>query len=679
MMKKKRFSVFRSFPLTLTTIILMGAGLPALLLSFPLIKKIYQITRRAALNELELRAENIAMDLRQQLNLTASRLIPLGETSDVILGSYVLYFEGKAAQYLLGFEEDNPLVASVYLVNARLSVLEVAPASIGGVKLPLRIEQALEHLFRQEAAAVQSQYQFIAFKDGSFFEQSFRLIADERKQERRRCSTEHGIAMLVPLVNDEGVGGAKKIKGALVAVVPVEYLLSYIRAKVHPPAVFDIQEEDGESLLKREANSDSSRKNFQENLIAGNTLLRIRDSGSSNRELHYRILLSEPSSIRFAEVKTTLYSLLISVFISVTLILVFAYIIARLVLAPLKKMQGIVSQYASGDYSPFQEKIFFAEFADFACLLERMGEKILDQLASLQEINSAYARFVPNDFLNYLKKESITEVQLGDHVEKNMSVLFADIADFTTISEQMSPKENFTFVNSILNAVGPVIRDHNGFIDKYIGDAIMALFDMSPADAIDAAIGMLDAVTCYNEQQREQEAWAAPIKIRIGINTGHLMLGIIGEYGRMDGTVISDAVNLASRLEGLAKMYGASLLISGHTYYCLKSMKQPLQYTIRELDLVAVKGKSEPVSVFEVMEGEESEVMQKKRATKKQFEKGVLLYREKRFHRTLHIMREILEYNPADAAAKLYLDRCKNNIQVGVPKNWRAITRLCVK
>ncbi|MCI5132318.1 MAG: adenylate/guanylate cyclase domain-containing protein [Candidatus Electrothrix sp. EH2] len=476
-----------------------------------------------------------------------------------------------------------------------------------------------------------------------------------------------------------GGGGTKKIKGVLVAVVPVEYLLSYIRSKVHPPAVFDIQEEDGASLLKKKGNSDSSQEKSQENLISGNTLLRIRDSGSSGRELHYRILLSEPSSVRFAEVKKTLYSLLISVFLSMTLILVFAYIIARLVLAPLKKMQGIVNQYAAGNYSSFTEKMFFAEFADFICLLERMGEKILDQLANLQEINSAYARFVPNDFLNYLKKESIIEVQLGDHVEKNMSVLFADIADFTTISERMSPKENFTFVNSILNAVGPVIRNHNGFIDKYIGDAVMALFDISPADAIDAAIGMLDAVTGYNEQRRAQEASAPQIKIRIGINTGHLMLGIIGEYGRMDGTVISDAVNLASRLEGLAKMYEASLLISGYTYYCLKSMKKPFQYTIRELDLVAVKGKSEPVSVFEVLEGEEGEVLQKKRATKKQFEKGVFLYREKDFHKTLQIMREILEYNPKDGAAQLYLDRCEKNIQRGVPDNWQAITRLCVK
>ena len=144
-------------------------------------------------------------------------------------------------------------------------------------------------------------------------------------------------------------------------------------------------------------------------------------------------------------------------------------------------MQKIVNQYAAGDYSSLREQMFFSEFADLTCLLERMGDKILGQLANLKEINQAYARFVPNDFLNHLQKESIIDVQLGDHVEKNMSVLFADIVGFTTISERMSPEENFTFVNSILNVVGPVIRNHNGFVDKYIGDAVMALFDMGAA------------------------------------------------------------------------------------------------------------------------------------------------------------------------------------------------------
>ena len=204
----------------------------------------------------------------------------------------------------------------------------------------------------------------------------------------------------------------------------------------------------------------------------------------------------------------------------------------------------------------------------------------------------------------------------------------------------------------------------------------MALFDASPDDAIAAGIGLLHAVTAYNEERKNKEYYTSPIKIRIGINTGHLMLGIIGEYGRMDGTVISDAVNLASRMEGLAKMYGASLVISGHTFYRLK---KPLRYSIRELDLVAVKGKSQPVSVFEVLEGDNSEAMRKKKATKKHFEKGVFLYRDKHFHRTLQIMQEILRDNPTDKAAQLYYDRCRENIDCGVPENWQAVTRLYQK
>ncbi len=671
-MKKKRFSIFRSFPLTLTTIILVGAGLPALLLSFPLIEKIYHITRKAALNELKLRAENIAMDLRHQLNLTASHLIPLGKTKDVILGSYSLYFGGVAAHYLLSFEADNPLVASAYLVDDRLLILEAAPDSVGGEGLPASVNQALKHLFQQEAESVQSQCQFIYFRDDELLNKIITRIANEQKKQKQPLISGHGIVMLVPLINDEGVGGAKKIKGAVVAVVPVEYLLSYIRSKVQPPAVFDIQHADGSSLLKAGTNSNSTPGDF----ISGNALLHLTGNAPFGQEIYYRIALSEPSAVRFAEVNATLYSLITSVLISLAVILIFAYVIARLTLFPLKEMQKIINQYAVSDYSSFKGKIFFSEFADFTRLLERMGEKILDQLANLEEINRAYARFVPNNLLDYLQKDSIIEVQLGDHVEKNMSVLFADIADFTTISERMTPKENFTFVNSILNAIGPIIRNNNGFIDKYIGDAVMALFDINPDNAIDAGIDLLHAITAYNEEQKKRGYSTPLVKIRIGINTGHLMLGIIGEYGRMDGTVISDAVNLASRLENLTKLYGASLVISGHTYYRLK---KPLRYNIRELDLVAVKGKSRPVSIFEVLEGEDSEAMKKKRETRKHFEKGVFLYRDKHFHRTLHIMREILHDNPDDTAAQLYLTRCKENIEFGIPKNWQAITRLCNK
>src|ERR687886_1812196 len=164
----------------------------------------------------------------------------------------------------------------------------------------------------------------------------------------------------------------------------------------------------------------------------------------------------------------------------------------------------------------------------------------------LFQLNKAYARFVPNQFLQFLEKSSIIDVELGDQVQLEMSVLFSDIRDFTTLSETMTPEDNFKFINSYLSRMEPVINENHGFIDKYIGDAIMALFSGEADHAVKAGIAMMHRLVEYN--QYCARAGCAQIQIGIGINTGSLMLGTVGGPNRMDGTVISDAVNLASRV-----------------------------------------------------------------------------------------------------------------------------------
>ncbi|MDX1960540.1 MAG: 7TM diverse intracellular signaling domain-containing protein [Leptospiraceae bacterium] len=183
-----------------------------------------------------------------------------------------------------------------------------------------------------------------------------------------------------------------------------------------------------------------------------------------------------------------------------------------------------------------------------------------ESIATQKELITSYARFVPEQLLTFLGKDIITKVGLGDSIQKDMTILFSDIRAFTSISETLSPSENFGFINSYLETMGPIIRKHNGFIDKYIGDAIMALFPQKPSDAIDASIEMLEELHKLNVRRKAKGF--IPISIGIGIHTGSQMLGIIGEKERMEGTVISDVVNTASRLEGLTKAYSTALLIS---------------------------------------------------------------------------------------------------------------------
>ncbi len=144
-------------------------------------------------------------------------------------------------------------------------------------------------------------------------------------------------------------------------------------------------------------------------------------------------------------------------------------------------------------------------------------------------------------------KPSIVSVKLGDNIRLNMTVLFSDIRNFTGQSEQMTPDENFAFINFYLERMGPVIRDNNGFIDKYIGDAIHGLVRatrrMRSAPALPCSIRW----RAFNLERAA--SGLPPMAIGIGLNTGSLMLGTIGESHRMDSTVISDAVNLAARIE----------------------------------------------------------------------------------------------------------------------------------
>lgn len=272
----------------------------------------------------------------------------------------------------------------------------------------------------------------------------------------------------------------------------------------------------------------------------------------------------------------------------------------------------------------------------------------------LSKINVAYGRFVPHEFLRFLGHKSIVDVHLGDQVQKEMSILFADIRNFTTLSEGMSPKENFDFLNSYLRQVGPVIRNHKGFIDKYIGDAVMALFPDAAEDALRAAIDMQTEVSLYNEHC-QQKGYTA-IAIGIGVHTGSLMLGTIGEEQRMESTVISDAVNLASRLEDLTKVYGASIIISGQTLF---GLEDPIKYNYRFVGQVPVKGKKDLVSLFEVFDADPPQIRELKIQTKTPFEEGIILYHEQKLYEAYQIFKSIIQINDQDKAARLYIQNCE--------------------
>ena len=288
----------------------------------------------------------------------------------------------------------------------------------------------------------------------------------------------------------------------------------------------------------------------------------------------------------------------------------------------------------------------------------------------LSRTNTAYARFVPGEFLSLLGKKNIIDVALADNVQMEMTVLFSDIRSFTTISEGMDPQRNFQFLSGFLSKMGPIVREHHGFIDKYFGDAIMALFQ-NPDDAVDSAISLSQQLLEYNRVRQDNQL--PPIDIGIGLNTGKMTLGTLGENDRMDGTVISDAVNLASRIEGMTKMYNVTLIISERTF---RGIKDTNRFALRLLDRVRVKGKADPVTVYEVFSGDPPDVWEKKLATKRDFEQAIGLYQLKQFQSAKKLFEKCLMIYPNDRAAEFYIERCSHFIDVGVDENWDGVFNL---
>lgn len=207
----------------------------------------------------------------------------------------------------------------------------------------------------------------------------------------------------------------------------------------------------------------------------------------------------------------------------------------------------------------------------------------------------AAARFVPTEFLDALGSKSIRDVVQGDGIRLRLTVLFVDIRQFTTLSEQLSASDTFTFLNDYLTIVEPVIRNHSGFVDKYVGDAVMALFPDSPINAIDAGLEIQSALDAFNQQRKVKNEQT--IRVGVGIHVGEVMLGTVGTGNRMDTTVIGDTVNIASRLEELTKASNSTMLVSEDVINEIPSNRFDVAMKGEEV----IRGRKAPIKVFEIL------------------------------------------------------------------------------
>lgn len=286
----------------------------------------------------------------------------------------------------------------------------------------------------------------------------------------------------------------------------------------------------------------------------------------------------------------------------------------------------------------------------------------------LLRINESTSKFVPVEFLHALGRERITEVHLGDFTQRNITVMFADIRDYTALAETMSPEETYKFVNAFNGRMGPVIRRHRGFVNQYLGDAIMALFPKEPTDALRAAVEMQKIMEIYNQERRAKGRQA--VRIGIGMHMGSLIMGIIGDQERMDAATIADTVNTTSRIENLTKYFGANILLSKDV---LTEKGIPDNFNLRFLGEVLVKGKSEVVSLYECFDGDAPALRQQKLQTVDTFTLAMEHFVKKDFAQASAAFHQILKTSPKDQVARLFLTKSAQYIQHGVPEGWQGI------
>lgn len=273
---------------------------------------------------------------------------------------------------------------------------------------------------------------------------------------------------------------------------------------------------------------------------------------------------------------------------------------------------------------------------------------------SIQRMADSFSRFVPREFLRSLGRTQLLDIRLGESVQKVMTVLFSDIRGFTSLVERMSPTDNIGFLNSYISHMEPAILAHGGFVDSYVGDGIIALFDGPAERAVATSTAMLRALDEFNAERATRHG--PRVAVGLGLNTGLLTLGTIGGAERLKCGVIGDTVNVAARIESLTKRYGVQVLISGSTHALLPCERRA---STRFVDRVRVAGHLEPVDLYEVFDADPVPSRDHKLRSAGPWQEAMDLYYARRFDEASRAFRALRSASVLDPPADLFEERAR--------------------
>ena len=338
-------------------------------------------------------------------------------------------------------------------------------------------------------------------------------------------------------------------------------------------------------------------------------------------------------------------------------ILIVLCILISVIVKRLSAVGRVLHTIAHGDRSARVSYMARDELGEVSLGLNSMAEELQQQFDRITRLNESTIRFVPVQFMEHLGVSDITKMKLGDNVQREITVLFFDIRYFSINSEMMTARENFDLINKILGIAGPIIRKHNGFVDKYIGDAAMALFPKG-MDAVKAGIELY--LTMIVDKETKVKIGADGINIGIGIHTGSVMMGIVGENERLSSTVISANVNLASRVESLTKQTGSGLLITRGTLNRLVGHEAEFEY--RFIGMVQAAGVNEVIGLFDMLDALPPKEKKARLRTRDVFESGVRKYHMKDYAAAVQRFEKVVAADPSDICAAHHLEEAHKHM-----------------
>lgn len=371
------------------------------------------------------------------------------------------------------------------------------------------------------------------------------------------------------------------------------------------------------------------------------------------------MITSELDYSKFIEAKNKMIQEIVVKALAFLLLLIAAIFVSTyLSTKKLKKAGEAITEIAAGNFEARIENCGKDEVGAICGGVNEMAKQLEVHFEELDRNEKFYYKFVPEKFKELLHKDSFTDLQLGDAESADLTVLFCDIRSFSLNSEMMTAKENFEFVNVIYGKAGPIIRRHGGFVDKYIGDAVMALFENAD-DAVAAGRDLYKEIVL--DKSTAEELGITSINIGIGIHSGMARIGIVGEEERLSGTVISNTVNISSRLESLTKQYNTAMIITKET---LDRLSDPDGLSTRYLGMIQVAGVNEVKALYEVLDCLDDERRIPREKISFDFREAIKAYHLGKANESEELLAKLLG-TKNDPVPEMYYEYVKEKIATG--------------